>query len=475
MLSSGRDPRDPRQSSNNSKSLDPRDPRARGDLRSADGKPEPRAEPRRPSGPMPYPSPVTDSNTVIINSRGTAGTFPWLLRTVNVDPTAKLLSPDVNWREKRFNDDPRVKIQLQKNPLLKNLPAPSHLGGSSPMTGPPVLQREETNIQPQWSPREESYQPPRSLEPPYQPPKSEPQFYQPPRNNSLRMSEPWAKPDRHMDPRNSPNHSASMSREGRPSRFSDSRPDNRNENHPDSRTKKAGHAPSPVTQPLLSPDGKLPELPPLSHSDHSQSKLVLDVPKPMDIPKPLDIKLAAGLSDTKSPEPRYTRQNSKSDSSSSGDSRNLNYRNDPRFKKRPRSDRNSGGDSPRGGTTPEHPAEASPPPAVVTDPRGPLHTQRKANMDYTSPLEAAKDSQNSDSYDSYSRPPRPIRGNQTKKATTETAEKPPVTVAEVVSTASPITLTVPPENMDFPPVSEVPDVPLKDVFKTIDPTASPFC
>ena len=54
-----------------------------------------------------------------INSQHTAGTFPWKLHRITVDPASKMLSPEIDWQDKRFKDDPRVKIQLDKNLSLK--------------------------------------------------------------------------------------------------------------------------------------------------------------------------------------------------------------------------------------------------------------------------------------------------------------------------------------------------------------------
>lgn len=130
----------------------------------------------------------------------------------------------------------------------------------------------------------------------------------------------------------------------------------------------------------------------------------------------------------------------------------IDYRNDPRFKRK-------------------HISESNLSPETV----GKRYTgQRKSSTEYSSPLGEMPATQEQSGYNSYNRP-RPQ-----KPQTQSQAQTPSVTKTEIIPSNPDISThdildslqIMPPPDMGGP---QQPDKNLKDIFKTIDPTASPFC
>lgn len=182
----------------------------------------------------------------------------------------------------------------------------------------------------------------------------------------------------------------------------------------------------------------------------------------------LPIDLGLGISGTSDPRLSKTmeldssfslqRQTSQSgnssDKDSSGDSPKpkLDYRNDPRFKRKRISE-----------------------PNVSPDPQGKRFTgQRKSSTEYSSPLGGESAKPEESGYNSYNRPrhaAKPTTQSQTinvPKTDNNAGASPDMTTHEILDSLQ----IMPPPSIDTPQNT---DKNLKDIFKTIDPTASPFC
>jgi hypothetical protein len=183
---------------------------------------------------------------------------------------------------------------------------------------------------------------------------------------------------------------------------------------------------------------------------------------------PADLKLQKTLSlpfesEEKSPttagswaKPRESRSNS---DGSDGEKR-LDYRNDPRFRKKKSS---VSEEAPKAS---EESDQTSPVPEPVYVPKS-----RRDQVDFESPL-AASDADDSKGgmYSGYNRPPN----DNFHKAITSGSKDPRSNSRGGMSPPADLTPILP-EQMEVPPSIPVDEPSLKDMFKTIDPTASPFC
>ena len=140
------------------------------------------------------------------------------------------------------------------------------------------------------------------------------------------------------------------------------------------------------------------------------------------------------------------------------------HRNDPRFKRK-RAAENKG-------DMPAPPAQES-----IEERTRKVMGQRKSTMEYTSPLGGGDDDGGSSSgYNSYNRPPQGRQDPRKRKAVVSNAEAsfdlPRMELPPLLSQHPPPL----PDSMAPPKIlPEEPEQQLKDLFKTIDPTASPFC
>jgi hypothetical protein len=182
----------------------------------------------------------------------------------------------------------------------------------------------------------------------------------------------------------------------------------------------------------------------------------------------------------------------------------IDYRNDPRFRRK-KLTTPAGDSSPTTSSSPSHP---SPPPVVPTIKK--YNSQRKGTMEYSSPLggDGAGKQDGASSYNSYNRPPPNMNKansgsagagpnvNNTRlgSGSSSSSKNDGASVGvhshvapDLASRRSPglsepcsdalVPGAVSVDNMMLPPSLQVPpppDVHLKDLFKTFDPTASPF-
>ncbi|XP_076450914.1 uncharacterized protein LOC143286886 isoform X2 [Babylonia areolata] len=143
--------------------------------------------------------------------------------------------------------------------------------------------------------------------------------------------------------------------------------------------------------------------------------------------------------------------------------RRFDHRNDPRFKRKRVSENK--------GEKTDSTVESS------EERNRKLMGQRKSSMEYASPLGGGDDINNSgSSYNSYNRPPQGRQDPRKRKNVASSEEKPfelPRMELPALLSQEPPPL---PDNMTTSEMlQEEPEQQLKDLFKTIDPTASPFC
>ena len=222
---------------------------------------------------------------------------------------------------------------------------------------------------------------------------------------------------------------------------------------------------SPPRQPLL-------EDPFPSRPDPSDSKLLHghsdDVGRESDtLASPASFPLPPALREPPArsePDAGASDDGSTSEDSSAAAKKRFDHRNDPRFKRK-RVAENKG----------DVPAPA--PAESIAERTRKFMGQRKSTMEYTSPLGGGDDDNTSTSgYNSYNRPPQGRQDPRKRKAVDSNMETPfelPRMELPPLLSQQPPPL---PENMAPPKIlPEEPEQQLKDVFKTIDPTASPFC
>lgn len=130
----------------------------------------------------------------------------------------------------------------------------------------------------------------------------------------------------------------------------------------------------------------------------------------------------------------------------------LDYRNDPRFKRKPVA------------------VSSSSPESVGKRYSG----QRKSSTEYSSPLGESNTTQEESGYNSYNRP-RPPKTQQLNSQASSVPRTeilpPPSSELSTHDILDSLQIMPPPELGE----AQQPDKNLKDIFKTIDPTASPFC
>lgn len=184
------------------------------------------------------------------------------------------------------------------------------------------------------------------------------------------------------------------------------------------------------------------------------------LPSPASFPLPPALREPPARSE---PDPGASDDGSANEDSSAASKKRFDHRNDPRFKRKRVSETKS---------DMRAPASES-----IVDRTDKIMGQRKSTMEYTSPLGGADDDSTSSSgYNSYNRPPQGRQDPRKRKAVVSNVEKP----FELPRMELPPLLSQqpPPLPEDMAPPKMLPEEPeqqLKDLFKTIDPTASPFC
>ena len=379
---------------------------------------------------------------VEVQSVGTEDTFTYHLRIVAVEPKARLLDPSMDWSSHYDKGDPRVLKQVRNNPSLLKKNKPMSEEGPKPLDP-----RQKQRSAPKVIPTGDSSPGPRTSPPPAanllmqqmmqvmgsaaagkaSPPQtgaSDPRMMR-------TLSAPTGSPSQQVyDPRQK---SKQLSMTAMPEAL---------------RTDPRQSHPAP----------EVPKLPPV---EPPKPVVPFEVPKPPEL-KPLDLD-AVVASVEKRTDPRLSRQLStgtNSDKLKDESKKPLSHRNDPRFKKKSKSD---AGNS----ILSDSSASSSDPSEAAGDPRRSM--QRKSILEYSSPLGGGGgDNSPKDSYSSYNRPPnrdpRPTPARPPSQASPEPSQPP-------VSAAMPLL----PDQMEMPPLPALDEPSLKEVFKTIDPTASPFC
>lgn len=193
-------------------------------------------------------------------------------------------------------------------------------------------------------------------------------------------------------------------------------------------------------------------------------------PTTLNVPKLLDPRVSELQNEEVTNKSNVNRQLSqpstdteKTSAESNSEPKKLDYRNDPRFKRKikPSSDSSSS--------------------TVQKRNTG----QRKGSMEYSSPLGMDSDNQDSSvsGYNSYNRPP-PNTNIKSEPRTTQNSSVTSnsnltSTTNSVSSSPSTTTATSIIDKLSIPELPEFipppPQVEMKDFFKTMDPTASPFC
>lgn len=216
--------------------------------------------------------------------------------------------------------------------------------------------------------------------------------------------------------------------------------------------------PTPSIPPPVSRSSTPPSDPRLvlrqNSSDPRTAKPELPPDSGINNNKPLDPRLGRVMDvDPNPPMQRQLSQSSASSDSSDSSKPKIDYRNDPRFKRK-------------------HISESNLPPETVAKR---FTGQRKSSTEYSSPLGLETSKQEESGYNSYNRPRPPV-----SKTTVAPHNSPPVSIIDSVPVPSAdITAHDILDSLQMPGQAleqqAAPDKNLKDIFKTIDPTASPFC
>ena len=181
-------------------------------------------------------------------------------------------------------------------------------------------------------------------------------------------------------------------------------------------------------------------------------------------------------------DPRAASRSNSSDSDSSVNK--LSYRNDPRFKKKPKSESGFATISTNQAETEVSVKQESEEKPSATDTKVDSLRMRRGNLDHSSPLgghEVEPNKTGENSYSAYNRP-KDTKPNRTVSRTVSSEGKSNPSVSGLPSEEG-VTFVPPPLLVPELPVShgmlpaalEEQPPPLKDVFSTMDPTASPFC
>ncbi len=262
---------------------------------------------------------------------------------------------------------------------------------------------------------------------------------------------------------------------------------------------------TPVKTEPTSPDSKLSRTssaPPISEKTGMPTLPPLPGLENFMVPKPTDPRLSRQLSSGGSSSSSVN----KGETSPSGhkEYKPLAHRSDPRFRKKAKSTETR--DTHVEPESPPVSKENNKPDLDKLDPRSRVSVQRRNNLDYSSPLGGGGSPGSgsspgyggSPSYNSYNR-----GGGRTRNKTkSDTSKKPPTakppnpkpkqeeTVKDIdkptgspgpMDPDMPVLTRILPEDIDkdlpeMPePEPEEEQVSLKDTFKTLDPTASPFC
>ncbi|KAH3888748.1 hypothetical protein DPMN_012788 [Dreissena polymorpha] len=433
-----------------------------------------KSNPAPPAQPPPPPNRLQDPRMLprpprepaVINSQ--EGECPWRLRKVAV---IKNRVPNIDLQDAQYKTDPRVqkiiKMQEQESGKVidhtktivsqKTEPLVNPLGPKKPdLLDPSVFKAKEAVIpKPSLTP----FVDPRLL----QQDSSEPAA---PRQVDPRMKQ--------MDPRTLKVQTATLT-----SRASDPRLSMQDSN---SATSLGGIGVLPVTSKALDPrllrqhsqdpqtslGGSTPPLDSrlMSRQTSSDPRLgkgnAFDVNVSLNLPQPSDPRFSKAVDDEISQMSLSSQQSQStitsdrnSASETQAEKRKLDYRNDPRFKRK-------------------HISESNLSPDTVSKRLG---DPRKVSTEYSSPLGGENSSKSEDSgYNSYNRP-RPVKPTLATSVTSNLVSK----SNNVKSSPSDLSThdhldslqIMPPPTMADQ--AQGTDTNLKDIFKTIDPTASPFC
>lgn len=203
----------------------------------------------------------------------------------------------------------------------------------------------------------------------------------------------------------------------------------------------------------------LSEMPPIP-ADLLSPPADLKIQKTLSLPP---FEAEQQLAQEKSPSWAKQRDSRSNSESSDGDKR-LDYRNDPRFRKK------------KSLSSDEAPKDEE---AEETSQQEPVFKSRRDQVDFESPLAGQDDNDHKESmYSGYNRPPNEnfhkaiLSGSKSDPRNNGRSRGLSPNVSEPSDMASSIIL---PEQMEVPPSVPLEEPSLKDMFKTIDPTASPFC